>query len=431
MLQGHPPHSSRDWWGDTRWEMGTSGSGLDTRRPPSPEGEPAALPAGGSARFNKARFLATSAQKAKIPKWDTWMTEQHRQDDLQRKSWYKDQRTIEPGQKPEPPVYGESRDLMLAFGDGMPTVYAQRLTPTDIAELAAENQRFRNAALNRSQQCPLCTFSSEAYNDDKIKAHMATHLQQLQREPSCPACGDASWSMMSVSQQKEHMAEHSARDFAHVPKTQFADLECPLCDEPLAGLDSPAVLLHVGQHAVGVLKYCDHCAFRVVDATPAEWLNHNQLCLEADPSTWDDRDAVFCVHCGRDVTMPSSDENKAHVRDCSQLAFHPRSFHSKCGLETTKLTFEENAMHEQSCVSYGGRPGTYCRRCGEKLMGLSPTQKKNHAHVCAYKKKSASARVDTREEGEFYPIAPIRGASNLGLVLTFSSNIAQRASRHC
>ena len=93
-----------------------------------------------NARMNKERIVAAAAGKPKSQTWSDWMTEQHFQDGLQRKSWIRDQSVIEPGRMPAPPLFGPSRELQLRVGSSMPTIYAQRLTPTDIKQLQDENQ---------------------------------------------------------------------------------------------------------------------------------------------------------------------------------------------------------------------------------------------------------------------------------------------------
>jgi hypothetical protein len=107
-------------------------------------------------RLNKERVVARTAGKPKSQTWSNWMTEQYFQDGLQRKSQIKDQSVVEPGKLPTPPLFGLSRELQLRVGSSMPTIYAQRLTPTDIRKLQDENQALRNQVMELIFKCPIC-----------------------------------------------------------------------------------------------------------------------------------------------------------------------------------------------------------------------------------------------------------------------------------
>ena len=81
-------------------------------------------------RFNKERILKAQVTRAVPQQWDPWIQEQSRLDRLKQTSYVRDQSVIEPGQKPEPPIFGPSKELLLSVGTDMPQTYAQRLTPT-------------------------------------------------------------------------------------------------------------------------------------------------------------------------------------------------------------------------------------------------------------------------------------------------------------
>lgn len=120
-----------------------------------------------STRYNRERIIANAAGKPKAQKWADWLTEQSYQDKLQRNSWIKDQGVVEPGKMPAAPVFGPTSELMLRVGSSMPTIYAQRLTPTDIKYLQDENQKLRNQVLDRMWACQICDMGFETYGQDK------------------------------------------------------------------------------------------------------------------------------------------------------------------------------------------------------------------------------------------------------------------------
>ncbi|RAL62982.1 hypothetical protein DID88_004069 [Monilinia fructigena] len=159
-------------------------------------------------RINKTRLILPVAEKPITPKWETWMTDQHRQDALQRRSYIQDQSVIEPGLDPSAPAYGPSKELSLGVSSSTPTVYMQRLTTTDIMQLAEENQKLRNGLLERTHNCPICSVSMSGYEHGEIQRHFGQHLVQLQREGQCPLCEREAWSIMTMEQKKEHLETH-------------------------------------------------------------------------------------------------------------------------------------------------------------------------------------------------------------------------------
>ncbi|TAQ87452.1 hypothetical protein B7494_g4231 [Chlorociboria aeruginascens] len=230
-------------------EIGVDDSPVDFHASQAPPAPPS-----GPLRFNKERYTAPAVEKQKIEIWSTWQTEQHRQDGLHHRSYIKDQSVIEPGQNPAAPLYGSSVELELSVSSSFPTVYSQRLTPTDIRELAEENRTLRNAVLDRTKICPICSKKTSGFDRKEIELHYKEHLQQIQECAKCPICETEQWGFMILKEKKDHLLDHQDRREIDRIRTFWKHLQCPVCDHELRHLDPRDILNHIADHNPGKLQ---------------------------------------------------------------------------------------------------------------------------------------------------------------------------------
>ena len=335
-----------------------------------------------SPRPNQERIIRFPAGRAKSQKWSDWMTEQHFQDGLQRRSWIRDQSVVEPGRLPAPPLYGASRELQLRVGSSMPTIYAQRLTPTDIKQLQDENQKLRNQVLDRMFACPICDEEFETYDQDKIRAHCRLHQQQLEEVGQCPSCGDPQWVFMTNLEQRSHFATHQDQNESAKIKNFYRNQHCPVCDMDLSRTKPEQVIRHCLEHSPGQIQFCDRCGLNEKDCNVEELNNHHHKCRLADDRQGGDPEPVFCSNCGLNITCATLERNQAHLKQCREGS--PGKFCTKCGLNETGPHWEGLAVpkHDSHCKPPSGFTKKFCEKCGIEVGSLDATGTTHHQKSC-------------------------------------------------
>ncbi|KAG4028190.1 hypothetical protein MFRU_023g00270 [Monilinia fructicola] len=340
-------------------------------------------------RINKTRLILPVAEKPITPKWETWMTDQHRQDALQRRSYIQDQSVIEPGLDPSAPTYGPSKELSLGVSLSTPTVYMQRLTTTDIMQLAEENQKLRNGLLERTHNCPICSVSMSGYEHAEIQRHFGQHLVQLQKEGQCPLCERESWSIMTMEQKKEHLETHQVEADTEMIRNFWNGIECPVCDYKLSGFTAEQVLRHMADHLPGIIEFCDKCGLRTAICNHAELVHHRYTCLDKPDRGPLDQEPSFCGDCGQNRTAEDEEERGLHVIDCTarNQRTQDKKFCTKCGIDKSAWSENEITTHDDHCTTPQGLPKEFCLRCGTKLLGLNKQQLDDHRVYCAVRTK--------------------------------------------
>lgn len=139
-------------------------------------------------QLNRDRFIRNVACAPKAQQFDPWMAEQRRQDRLQRQSYIKNQSVlVEPGRVPEAPIYGPSRELALVVGSSLPTIYAQRITVSDVGQVLDENEFLRGKVLERQVKCEICTESFEV-SKRTISGGTTRYTQSIFASLGCAPC---------------------------------------------------------------------------------------------------------------------------------------------------------------------------------------------------------------------------------------------------
>ncbi|APA06833.1 hypothetical protein sscle_02g016030 [Sclerotinia sclerotiorum 1980 UF-70] len=339
-------------------------------------------------RINKTRLILATAEKTITPKWETWMTDQHRKDALQRRSYIQDQSVIEPGFDPSAPTYGPSKELSLGVSIQTPSVYTQRLTPTDILQLAEENQKLRNGLLERTYNCSVCSVTLAGYEHAEIQTHYAQHLIQLQREGQCPLCERESWSIMTMEQKKEHLETHQVEADTAMIRNFWNSIECPLCDAKLSGFTAEQVIRHMADHLPGIVEFCDKCGLRTAICNHAELVHHRYVCLDKPDRGPLDLAPSFCRDCGQNRTAEDEAERGSHVINCTaKNRVQGEKFCTKCGIDKSAWGSDEIKNHDDHCTSPQGLPKKYCLRCGTKLFGANEAQLDDHRVYCSIRTK--------------------------------------------
>ena len=335
-------------------------------------------------RMNKEKFVAAAAGKPKSQTWSDWMTEQHFQDGLQRKSWIRDQSVVEPGRMPAPPLFGPSRELQLRVGSSMPTIYVQRLTPTDIKQLQDENQKLRNKVLDRMDACPICSETFEAYETDKIRDHVKQHQKQLEEAGQCPSCGDPQWAFMTNYEKRTHFATHQYHNESATIKQFYKDQHCPVCDRDLSRLTPEQVINHCLEHAPGQVQYCNRCGLDEKDCNAEELDHHRHKCRLAKDRYPFEPEPVFCKNCGLDVTHATPDDNIKHQKNCREEPMG--RFCMKCGLNMSMHHWNQEAIdrHSSHCMPPSGLKKKFCEKCRTEMASLDTIGRSHHQQTCRW-----------------------------------------------
>jgi len=331
-------------------------------------------------RMNRERIIAFPAGKHTPQNWATWSTEQRFLDKQQRMSWIKDQSVIEPGRMPCPPLYGATRELQLKAGDAMPTIFAQRLTPTDISQLHAENQKLRNQVLDRILACPICDEEFETYEKDQIRDHIRLHQQLLEESGQCPSCGDPQWAFMTNDEKRAHFSTHQSQHEGSKIKKFYADQRCPVCDMDLSKMRPEHVIRHCLDHAPGQVRFCDRCGLDELDCDAMELDHHHISCRLAEARKPGDPVPKFCANCGLSGTHLTPDQNVKHLVECrSDTA---GKFCTKCALDQSSLTAAAIAKHQSHCVSPCGFAKRFCEKCCTEVASLDAHGTAHHHKAC-------------------------------------------------
>lgn len=375
-----------------------------------------------SARWNKERIVAAAAGKPKLQKWADWMTEQYFQDGLQRKSWIKDQSVVEPGRMPAPPLFGPSCELQMRVGSSMPTIYAQRLTPTDIKQLQDENQKLRNQVLDRIFACPICNEEFETYEKDKIRDHVRQHQKQLEEAGNCPSCGDPQWVFMTNDEKRMHFATHQYNTESAKVKHFYQDQHCPVCDRGLSKMKPEEVIHHCLDHAPGQVQYCDRCGLDEKDCTTEELRHHRYECRLAEDRQAGEPEPTFCKNCGEDQTCDTVEEflkHQKHYWDGSTGRFC-----TKCRLNMTAHHSTRAAInkHDSHCMLFSGVKKKFCEKCRTEVFSLDEIGKSHHHQNCHQVEPTVPSE-QSRIIGMSPPPESLRQASELERELTTLQNL--------
>ncbi|PBP27596.1 hypothetical protein BUE80_DR001478 [Diplocarpon rosae] len=315
-----------------------------------------------------------------VPLFDSWMTEQHAQNSLQHKSWTQDQSVIEPGNKPETPFFGDILELPLTVGPNLPTVFAQHLTPTDIAKLLQDRRKAVNHVLERETACPICSEVFASYDNEKKKRHYEQHTEQINAGRVCPLCEDANWRFWTLSQKRDHLINDQNEQVKAEIKAFWSVTRCPICNEEFRDMTAEQVIAHLAAHIPGALKFCDRCGLDISSCTPAEISHHDRTCVfvaERQPNVdW------LCNVCGQE-DKPGHESTHPGSQD-------PRApFCVRCGLSLANLDEATHADHGSRCKRPSGPSAIFCKRCGVDLSSLDALGFAAHNNEC-YRREPAS-----------------------------------------
>jgi C4-type Zn-finger protein len=355
---------------------------------------------------NPERILKQRAAPVPIQKPDSWTAEQRKLDRQQQESFIKDKTAIEPGGKPEPPLFGMSSDLHLCGTDALPTIYSSCLTPTVYAQLREENQTLRCQVLDRIDACPICQETFEVYSRDRKTAHFKTHADQIGSAGKCPVCENDQWKIMDMDQRREHISYHYKGGELGRGGTMFEKLDCPVCDRELSIIgDADDILFHMAEHTPGVLRYCDRCGLNMKECSQLELMQHKKVCADAPDRLPGDRTRFFCGTCGKDRTVEEEKQLVNHRKFC----VFGKGFHClKCGYDMTNLDSVGRQRHQERCKEIGGYRKKFCRKCGRDVSEMSDVENAQYRDTCQLM-EPPSATEDSRKKGEI--LIPVRLAN--------------------
>jgi hypothetical protein len=333
--------------------------------------------------FNRPRIVKPTAAKAIAPKYATWLANEDYQDHLKLQSYVKDQRAVIPGKLPAAPVYGPSRELQLRVSPNFPTVYVQRITPSDIEELMNENQTLRNKVLERMWACNICNTEFKNHDNTSIREHGQEHIKQIQEAGECPLCGSVNWAFMTMDQRREHFKWHIFQENASAKQSPWQELQCPACDRDFSIMHPESIIDHCLKHTPSVVQYCDKCGLHVAKCTKEELTHHQLVCRSAPERKKNDPEPVFCESCGKDTSNQTEIQMILHMRDCqNRPTASSKAFCTRCGLDTTMFNNMQLASHTSRCAVPRGVKRKFCGRCSTDLSEMGSGDKSSHKRIC-------------------------------------------------
>jgi hypothetical protein len=356
--------------------------------------------------FNRTRIVKPMAAKATVPRYISWLANEQHQDNLKQQSYFKDQKAVIPGKLPAAPVYGPSRELQLKVGPNFPTVYAQRITPSDFDELLDENQTLRNKVLERMWCCDICNTAFRNHNNSSIREHKQEHIKQIQEAGECPLCGSENWAFLSMDQKRAHLQWHTARTVTKAIQNSWRELQCPACDKDFSTMRPESIIDHCLKHGPHVVQYCDKCGFHEYKCTKEELVHHRQVCRDAPERKNGDPEPIFCEYCGKDTSTQTKTQKTLHTRDCQEtVPGASKLFCTKCGMDITTFNNAQVERHASRCVIPRGVKRRFCGRCSTDLFELDSTEKSNHKRSCRLSKLLVQSPNSSQFAGSFvaYP----------------------------
>jgi hypothetical protein len=351
-------------------------------------------------RINKERIVSPAARKTKTKSWSSWVAEERYQDGLQRESYVKDQTVILPGKLPAPPLYGPSREIQLKVGNSMPTIYSQRLTPTDIQKLVDENQSLRNKLLDRMTLCQICDAEFREFDKEQIRDHIQQHVDQLKEVGRCPCCSDSQWAFMTADEKKSHLLIHQNQNETDKMKDFFNDQFCFACDKDLSRLMPEDIMHHCYSHSSDSIKFCDRCGLDKSQCNELEIINHQEVCVRR-PARYDgEKDDEYCGFCGLDTTNETADQRARHRTACPSKA-DSGYYCTRCSLSFSNdqiWTPTAIATHNDHCKPPRGYKRKFCVKCQQEFSKLDDNGRAAHQRNC-FLKESAESSVKQRIQG--------------------------------
>ena len=262
----------------------------------------------------------------------------------------------------------------------MPSIFFERITPTDISRVLDEKKHLQNQVLERETACPICDTNIAKYRTDETRDHFNKHIQQIQSAGSCPICETEQWSLWIPDERKLHLSTHAGVADSEVARTFWDSLLCPVCDIQLDDLgNTKAILYHMAEHTPGVLEFCDRCGLHLKSCDQVEIDYHHQECILKPDRDLTARTPIFCDTCGKNRSVRSHEEEIAHRRYCR---LGRGLWCDVCGLEITELSENGVAKHRSYCTTPGGFDRKFCARCGVNLGVMDDFSIAYHKQTC-------------------------------------------------
>lgn len=331
-------------------------------------------------RLNNARILAPRAAPIKTEKFKDWSEKQTFENGRQIRSYLVDQSAVEPGHKPQPPIYGHSREIMHLASDALPSLYCERITPTDISRTIEEKKYLQNQVLERQATCPICTVSLEKYKTDEISDHYNRHVKQIQAAGACPICETEQWMLWTPEERKLHLDTHTDASASKAASDFWDSLFCPVCDIQLDTLgNTKAILYHMAEHTPGILEYCDRCGLNIKSCDQVEIDHHHLECATKPDRALTEPTPIFCDTCGKNRSKRSKGEEIVHRRYC-KLGLG--AWCEVCSIELTGWAPDGVSRHKSHCKTPGGFDRKFCSRCGINLAVMDDIGISYHQQTC-------------------------------------------------
>jgi hypothetical protein len=316
----------------------------------------------------------------KTEKFNDWSEKQTFENGRQIRSFLVDQSVVEPGHKPQAPIYGQSREIEHRVSDALPSLFFERVTPTDISRTLEEKRYLQNQVLERETACPICNTNLARYRVDETRDHFNKHIQQIQSAGNCPFCDTEQWALWTPDERKQHLGTHTSDTDSKIATEFWESLHCPVCDLQLDDLgNTKAILFHMAEHTPGVLQFCDRCGLHVKSCDQVEIDHHHQECILKPDSPLNAANPIYCDTCGKNRSERSHDEKIDHRRYC-RLGLG--AWCDVCGLNITALSTYGVSKHRSHCKTPGGFDRKFCSRCGVNLAAMDATSLAYHKQTC-------------------------------------------------
>ena len=287
---------------------------------------------------------------------------------------------VEPGHQPRAPIYGQSREIDHRTSDALPSLFFERITPTDIARTLDEKKYLQNQVLERETADPICNTNIAKYRVDETRDHFNKHIQQIQSAGSCPICETEQWSLWIPEERKQHLSTHTGAADSEAATKFWDSLHCPVCDIQLDDLgNTKAILYHMAEHTPGILEFCDRCGLHVKSCDQVEIDHHHLECISKPDRALNAETPIFCDTCGKNRSDRSHEEEIEHRRYC-RLGLG--AWCDVCGLNITALSDAGVSKHRSHCKTPGGFDRKFCSRCGVNLAVVDSIGIAYHKQTC-------------------------------------------------
>ncbi|ORY70352.1 uncharacterized protein BCR38DRAFT_481484 [Pseudomassariella vexata] len=293
--------------------------------------------------------------------------------------------------KPAMPIHGPPMESVIKTGPSVPEVSLAMRTPTEMARLQREVHMLRGQILDRVRECPYQGCDKYLAYSDALE--MDRHLNQDHYILKCFFCcpkTDHRLQYFNEEQIKAHIATEHYEELKQLGQVPVDTGGESLQEGSLAlteNCDRDAMVAIETKKKV-LFSFCDRCGRdQNLCRQEGDYINHKLKCkmfeFSPDDVRYGERPA-YCATCGYKLGCSLGNRQCTRV-GCLTYGPNPQeenNFCKECGYGIRHLTEKDRIQHLLGCRPCGGWTWDYCGFCGVQLAHLGDAKKCEHGWWC-------------------------------------------------